>query len=213
MKVADNPRELRRGCHLKAAQTQSGRTSDFQSSGGMAHSPENMPVSLERSTKHRMCNAARKSHCALKGLGTHSESFVGRTFPGAPETATHPTFPSPAKCVNPMKKMVLLLLVLSPALFGQTVFVAGNNKAANDIRKQLSKDSQKGKSCLVLTDDPAKAELRMEVNQGAPGSGLLMGSPAVAVSVTNKAGVIVFSGDSELAWDAVYRRLQKKLCN
>ena len=54
-----------------------------------------------------------------------------------------------------MKKMILLLLVLSPALLGQTVFVAGNNKAANDVRKQLSKDSQKGKSCLVPTDDPA----------------------------------------------------------
>ena len=56
-----------------------------------------------------------------------------------------------------------------------------------------------------------RPELRMDVNQGAPGSGLLRGSPAVAMSVTNKAGVLVFSGDSELAFDAVYRRLQKKL--
>jgi hypothetical protein len=112
-----------------------------------------------------------------------------------------------------MRKTMLLLLVLSPSLFAQTIFVASNNKAANDIRKQLSKDAQKGKSCLIPTDDPAAAELRMEVNQGAPGSGLLMGSPAVAVSVTNKAGVIVFSGDSELAFTAVYRRLQKKLCS
>ena len=91
------------------------------------------------------------------------------------------------------------------------VFITGNNKAANDIRKQLSKDSQKGKSCLVPTDDPAKAELRMDVNQGAPGSGLLR-PPAISVSITNKAGVVVFSGDTELAWEAVYRRFQKALC-
>jgi hypothetical protein len=50
------------------------------------------------------------------------------------------------------------------------------------------------------------ADLRMEVNQGAPGSGL-MGPPSVSVSVTNKPGVIVFSGDSELAWTAVYQRM------
>jgi hypothetical protein len=79
-------------------------------------------------------------------------------------------------------------------LLGQTVFILSNNKAAHDIGKQLSKDTQKGKSCLVPTDDPAKAELRMDVNQGAPGSGL-MGPPSVPVSVTNKAGVVVFSGE------------------
>ncbi len=111
-----------------------------------------------------------------------------------------------------MKKLVLLLLVSFAFAQAQTVFVAGNNKAANDIRKQLSKDAQKGKSCLVPTDDPSKAELHMDVNQGAPGSGL-MGPPSVSVSVTNKAGVVVFSGDSELAWTAVYQRLQKKLCS
>ena len=70
-----------------------------------------------------------------------------------------------------------MLLVLSPSLFGGTVFVASNNKAANDIRKQLSKDAKKGKSCFTPTDDPAMTDLRMEVNQGAPGSGL-MGPPS-----------------------------------
>src|SRR5947208_7962407 len=98
-----------------------------------------------------------------------------------------------------MKKLVVVLLLLACLAFAsddlasaQTpVFITGNNKAANDIRKQLSKDSQKGKSCLVPTDDPTKAELRMDVNQGAPGSGLLR-PPAISVSITNKAGMVVF---------------------
>jgi hypothetical protein len=110
-----------------------------------------------------------------------------------------------------MKKLVLVLLVSVAFAQAQMIFVASNNKAANDIRKQLVKDSQKGKSCLVPTDDSSKAELRMDVNQGAPGSGLTS-LPSVSVSVTDKAGVVVFSGDTELAWEAVYRRLQKKLC-
>jgi hypothetical protein len=110
-----------------------------------------------------------------------------------------------------MNKMVLVLLVSVVFAQAQTVFIASNNKAANDIRKQLSKDSQKGKSCLTPTDDPSKAELRMDVNQGAPGSGF--GTlPSISVSVTNKAGVVVFSGDTELAWERVYRRFQQKLC-
>jgi hypothetical protein len=109
-----------------------------------------------------------------------------------------------------MKKAMLVVLLVAFAQ-AQTVFVASNNKAANDIRKQLSKDSQKGKTCLTPTYDPSKAELRMDVNQGAPGSGLI-GPPSVSVSVTNKAGVVVFSGDSEVAWTAVYQRLKKKLC-
>ena len=98
--------------------------------------------------------------------------------------------------------LLLIRLFLSRAI----------TKAANDIRKQLSKDSEKGKSCLVPTDDPAKADLRMDVNQGAPGSGLVGTQPAVAVSISNKAGAVVFSGDSELAWNAVYRRIHKTLC-
>ena len=107
--------------------------------------------------------------------------------------------------------VLMLLFACSAFASDQSVFITGNNKAANDIRKQLSKDSQKGKSCLVPTDDPTKAELRMDVNQGAPGSGLLR-PPAISVSITNKAGMVVFSGDTELAWEAVYRRFQKALC-
>ncbi len=93
----------------------------------------------------------------------------------------------------------------------RTVFIASNNKSANDIRKQLTKDSQKGKSCLTPTNDPSKADLRMDVKQGVPGSGL-MELPSLSVSVTDKAGVVLFTGDTELAWERVYRSLQKKLC-
>jgi len=52
----------------------------------------------------------------------------------------------------------------------------------------------------------------MDVNQGNPGSGLTV-LPAVSVSVTDKAGVVLFSGDTELAWERVYRSMQKKLCS
>jgi len=60
-------------------------------------------------------------------------------------------------------------------LFGGTVFVASNNKAANDIRKQLSKDAKKGKSCFTPTDDPAMADLRMESGR----SGIRLDGPAI----------------------------------
>lgn len=114
-----------------------------------------------------------------------------------------------------MKTLVVVLVLLfacSAFASNQTIFIASNNKAANDIRKQLSKDSEKGKSCLTPTDDPAQADLRMDVNQGVPGSGLIGSVPAIAVSISSKAGVVVFSGDTELAWTRIYRRLQEQLC-
>jgi hypothetical protein len=115
---------------------------------------------------------------------------------------------------NPVNRFSFLLLLVTVAFAQnpqQTIFIASNNKAANEIRKQLSKDSQKGKSCLAPTNDPSKADLRMDVSQGVPGSGLTE-LPSVSVSVTNKAGVVLFTGDTELAWERVYRSLQKKLC-
>ena len=114
-----------------------------------------------------------------------------------------------------MKKFPFLLLLVAIAFAQketQSVFITSNNKSGNNIRKQLTKDSQKGKSCLIPTSDPSKADLRMDVNQGNPGSGLTV-LPAVSVSVTDKAGVVVFSGDTELAWERVYRSMQKKLCS
>lgn len=109
-------------------------------------------------------------------------------------------------------KMIWVVLLVASGAFGQTIFIASNNKAANDIRKQLTKDAAKGKSCLIPVNDPAKAELRMDVNQGNPGSGM-MGVPSVAVTVTKNDGTVVFSGDTEIAWTAVYRRMQKRICN
>jgi hypothetical protein len=113
-----------------------------------------------------------------------------------------------------MKKKLLIVLALLIGTFApaQTVFVASNNKSANNIRTQMSKDSAKGRSCLVPEDDPSKADLRMEVNEGIPGSGTFAGLPSVSVNVADRSGKVVFRGDSQLAWSAVYRRLQKQLC-
>jgi hypothetical protein len=110
------------------------------------------------------------------------------------------------------KKLLILLALLGTLAPAQTVFVASNNKSANKIRTQMSKDSAKGKSCLVPEDDPLKADLRMEVNEGIPGSGTFAGLPSVSLNVADRTGKVVFRGDTQLAWSAVYRRLQKQLC-
>src|SRR5205807_1132496 len=110
---------------------------------------------------------------------------------GEPQKSRTPDWRFPVRKITLLIVLFLCAAVVSAKEAPQTftvknpVFITGNNKAANDIRKQLSKDSQKGKSCLVPTDDPAKADLHMDVNQGAPGSGFSGSLSAVSVSVTN----------------------------
>jgi len=127
---------------------------------------------------------------------------------------------------------VILLLVLFTsfasaerksftAADAKTVYVQGNNKTANDIRKQMAKDSAKGRSCLAPTNDPNTADFKMQVeqqrrdamyNERSAGAIMLGSHSPTAITVTDRAGVDVFNGDSQVIWDYVYRRMLKQLC-
>jgi len=109
----------------------------------------------------------------------------------------------------------IILVLISGFAFGQTqtIFIAGNNKAANDLQKEMTKQFQKGKSCLEPISDPNVSDLRMEVNQDAPGSGYWSnGYPAVSAIITDRKGAVVFRGDSKLAPNSIFYRTRKALC-
>jgi hypothetical protein len=72
---------------------------------------------------------------------------------------------------GPLKNSALLRLVSVAFAQAQTVLIASNNKAANDIRKQLSIESQKGKRVLPYPDGRSCSVRTPHVN-GAPASGV-----------------------------------------
>lgn len=92
-----------------------------------------------------------------------------------------------------MKNLVkfALLITLSTTAFSQTAFVAGNNKGADDLRKEL----RKGKTCLTLVDQPAAAELTITVASSAlEGRGMSITKlPEVSMQVTDRSGRLLFS--------------------
>ena len=127
--------------------------------------------------------------------------------------------------------LFVLLLVSVPSFAGErktftaaemkTVYIQGNNKTANDIRKQMAKDSAKGRICLAPTNDPKAADLQMLVDQQRrdqafqrPSFGnVLIGSMSpTAITVTDRNGVDVFNGDSQMSWMNVYMRVVKQVC-
>jgi hypothetical protein len=132
-----------------------------------------------------------------------------------------------------MKTFALVLLLVSVTTFAsaakktftaaemKTVYVQGNSKTANDIRRQMGKDSAKGRICIIPTNDPNAADLRMQVDEQrrdqvfhAPNLGnVLIGSQSpTAITITDRAGVDVFNGDSQMSWERVYVRILQQLC-
>lgn len=109
-----------------------------------------------------------------------------------------------------MKKLVVMLLVAAAFAADRTgkistIFVDGNNEAAQKIRKEIGK----GKSCLALLSAKSEADAVLEVaenRQGWPYSIMVSGT------LTSKSGELIWSGTrgaaEGLLWD-----LKKSICN
>lgn len=98
----------------------------------------------------------------------------------------------------------------------QTIFIAGNNAAANDIRKELVKGAGKkhGRAnyCLTVVADPAAADYRAEVAEDRNSRDGFAGVAPVSVTLNTKAGVLVDAFDSRLGSARMPSLISKAVC-
>ena len=131
-----------------------------------------------------------------------------------------------------MKKMILLLL--ASLAFGKekpdprlkdihSLFVSGNNQAAEQVRKEMQKDSDKGKGCFVLATNPKDADATLDLASDAS-HGDLARDWIVSGTLTTKAGDQLwshserfsdapFTSGGKTAGKLLYSRLKLEACS
>ena len=109
-----------------------------------------------------------------------------------------------------------------------SVFVFGNNQAAEKIRSEMKNDSEKGKTCLAIVTNPDRADATLEV---AAESSMIRGRSPMARerewiingTLTTKSGDMIWSAHSQFsdapftsggdtAGKGLYRRLKLDVC-
>jgi len=107
-----------------------------------------------------------------------------------------------------------------------TVFVTGNNQAAEKIRSEMRRDTDKGKGCMVLVTNADKADATFDV---ATDSNLTRNAVMrerdwlVNGTLTTKAGDIIWSSHAQfsdapmmsggdIAGQILYRHLRADAC-
>ena len=86
-----------------------------------------------------------------------------------------------------------------------SVFIAGNNQAAQNAREEMRKDADKGKSCFSLVSNPKDADAVFEMgSDSARNSGLMDTRDwIVSATLTLKSGDLIWS-NSERFSDAPF---------
>lgn len=136
----------------------------------------------------------------------------------------------------------ILLLVLVSVAFAKTdpdphfkdihsIFVSGNNQAAEQVQAELEKDTAKGKGCFVLATNPKEADASLALATDSNSQGQGLGSPGsfggrnwiVSGTLTTKNGDQLWShserfsdapfrSGGKVAGKLVYLRLRREAC-
>ena len=108
-----------------------------------------------------------------------------------------------------MRKVLVVLVVLLVSMaFGRgkpqsdprlkevrSIFVAGNNQAAEKAREEMRNDADRGKSCFSLATNPKDADAVLELGTDTARDSELLGTRAWIVSgtLTLKSGDLIWS--------------------
>lgn len=135
-----------------------------------------------------------------------------------------------------MKNLLLLLLItgafarsrppVDPRLKDvRTIFVSGNNSAAEKIRSEFRKDAEKGKTCLTLVTNKDQADAVLEIATDAVSEGHLLGvrNWVANGNLTTKSGDMIwsshgqstdapFSSGANDAGNIIYKTLRRDAC-
>jgi hypothetical protein len=86
-----------------------------------------------------------------------------------------------------------------------SIFVAGNNQAAQNAREEIRKDADKGKSCFSLASNPKDADAVFEMGSDTARNGAVLDTRdwIVSATLTLKSGDLIWS-NSERFSDAPF---------
>jgi hypothetical protein len=93
-----------------------------------------------------------------------------------------------------------------------SVYVIGNNKAANGARKFLQDWTRKGKGCFVAVQRRAEAETILDVEGPAYRPRSIWEAPAAAQLLSAATGDILWSGDTSWGPEMLVFRMQRAVC-
>lgn len=137
-----------------------------------------------------------------------------------------------------MKKLILVVLVLGAFAAGRdnpsidprlkeihSLFVSGNNQAAESVRNEIAKDAQKGKGCFTQVTNEHDADAVLALNGDSTPDGTILATRDWIVSglLTMKSGDQVWShserfsdapfmSGGKTAGKLLYIRLRREAC-